>query len=130
MLDLVYHILSNDTDTNTAVGGRITADIRVQTNGTPAITMEWVSTDDLRFNIDSCNHAVYTVDVYILSKTLPECASVMGNVSSALERYRGTVNTAAGNTYNVVNCTTQNRTMEVIEQGDMVEGQITFEITA
>ena len=130
MLDLLYHVLTNDTDVNTAVSGRITADLRVQGEGTPAITMEWVATDDLRSNRDSCEHSVYTAEVYIYSKSLPECSSIMGNVVSALNRYKGSVTTSAGNTYNVVNTLIQNRNMEVVDDTDLVEGQVTIEITA
>lgn len=130
MLDLVYHILSNDAATNTSVGGRITADLRVQQEGTPAITMEWINTNDLYRLKDTCKHAVYTVDIYVYSKSLGECDTVMKNVIAALERYKGAVTTSTGNNYTVVNTLVQDRTMEVIEGTDMVEGQITFEITA
>lgn len=130
MLDLVYHILSNDSATNTAVGGRITTDLRVQTEATPAITMEWVNTNDLYYSKDACKHSVYTVDVYVYSKTLGECDTVMGHVLAALDRYKGAVSPSTGNTYTVVNTLVQDRTMEVLSEANMVEGQITFEITA
>lgn len=130
MLDLLYHILTNDTDVNTAVSGRITADTRVQGTDTPSITMEWVATDDLRSNRDSCTHSVYTAEVYIYSKSLPECDSVMGHVVNALDRYRGSATTATGKTYEIVNTVIQNRTMEVLDEADMCEAQVTIEITA
>ena len=130
MTDLVYHILTNHAATNSAVGGRITADIRVQTEGTPAITMDWIATDDLYHLKDTCKHYRYTIDVYVNSKTMGECATVMGHVVDALDRYKGTVTPATGNTYTVINCTVENRTMEVIHEADMVEGQLSFSITA
>lgn len=130
MIDLVYHILTNHSATNTAVGGRITADLRVQTQGTPAITIDWLATDDLYRLKDTCKHSVYTVDVYIHSQSMGECATVMGHVLDALDRFKGQVTPATGNTYTVINTTVIDRTIDVLDEADMIEGQITFEITA
>lgn len=129
MLDLVYHILSNDANVSGATT-KITTDLRVQTEGTPAITMDWVSTTDRYFSIDSCKHYVYTVDVLVYSKTIGECSQIMGYVSDALDRYKGAVSPATGNSYTVVNSLVQNRAIETYKDADLVIGTLTFEITA
>ena len=130
MLDLLYHILTTDNDVNASVDGRITADLRIQKAATPAITMEWVATDDISTNRDSCLHSVYTAEVYVHSRSLPECNTIMGHCIDVLRRYRGTATTSTGQQYDIVNVVIQNRSMEVLDGADMVEGQITIEITA
>jgi len=130
MLDLVYHLLTNDTDVNTATGGRITTDLRVQTNGTPGITMELLSVEDLYYQKDSCKHYIYTIDVVVYTKSIGDCDTLMKQVANAVDRFSGTVTPATGNTYNVNNILIQNRDIDVIQDSDMVEGSLTLEITA
>ena len=130
MLDLVYHLLTNDTDVNTATAGRITTDLRVQTQGTPAITMEYVSSEDLYYSKDSCKHYIYNIDIYVFTKTIGECDTIMKQVAAAVDRYQGTVTLPTGNTYTVSNILIENRDIEVILEADMVEGQLSLRITA
>ena len=130
MLDLVYHLLSNDTDVNTSTNGRITTDLRVQTNETPAITIELVAMEDLYYSKDSCKHYRSTIDVTVYTKAIGQCDTIMKQVANVLDRYEGTVTPVTGNTYNVSNILIQNRDIDVIAEADMVEGTITLEITA
>ena len=114
MLDLTYHLLSNDAAVNTAVSGRITTDLRVQTEDTPAVVMDWLATNEIYSNLDTCRHSLYTVDILVYTKDLPTCSDIMGKVMTALDRYTGTVTPATGNTYNVVNISIQNRNFNLI----------------
>ncbi len=130
MLDLVNHILTNDSAVTGIVSNNIYAGVRTQIENTPAVVMDWVSTDDLYTQHDTCNHAVYIVELICVAKGYGTCAGLMEVVKDSVNRYRGDVTTSTGNTYSIVNTLLINREIEVIEGGDMVEGTITIEITA
>lgn len=130
MIDLIYHLLSTDTDVNTTTAGRINAELRVQTEDTPAIGLEYVSSQDYYFNADSCKHYGYDIDVHIYTKTLAECDSLMKKVALAVDRKRGTYTLTTGNTYNVVNIIIQSRDIDVIEEAQMYHGQLSLQVTA
>ena len=130
MLDMVYYLLTQDTDVNTATSGRITTDLRVQTQDTPAITIEYVSSEDLYYSKDSCKHYIYTIDIYVFTKTIGECDTLMKQVAAVVDRYSGTETLSTGNTYTVSNIQIQNRDIDVMAEADMVEGQLSLRITA
>lgn len=130
MLDLVYHLLTTDTDVNTATNGRITTDLRVQTQDTPAITIEYIASEDMYFNCDPKKQYVYNVDVTVYTKNIGECDTLMKQVANAVDRKKGNYSLTTGNTYDVVNTIIINRDIDVLAEDDMVQGQLSLEITA
>ena len=131
MINLIRHILVNNSNLSSVVpASKMTTEFRVQAESTPAIVIDWISTNELYANISDCKHYIYTYDILIYTKGLQDNATIMGLVADAVDRYKGVVTTAAGNEYTVSNVQIINRTAQVLTGHDMTEGIITIEVSA
>lgn len=128
MTDLIYHVLSNDSGVTAITGNRITVDMRTQRAGTPAITIDWVATDDeyaLGGNV--CTNE-YTYEVIGYSTDMATAHNLLKAMRSALNTLNGTYNTGA-NTYTVVASEIVDRHVETIIDLDVIESSLTLIVT-
>ena len=129
MINLLHNLLSSDATVSGLTGTKIYYSYREQKTGTPAIVLDWVSTDDgYALGGMRCD-SIYTVDVVAFANNLGTLHSLTQAIISALDSYSGTVNTPEGITYNVVACQLLDRNFETAMDSDTHEGTLTFEIT-
>ena len=128
MIDLVYHILTNDAGV-TAITTNVYADARQQQDSTPGIVIEWVATDDeYALGGAVCNN-VYTVDLIGYSKDMATAHGLLDAMREAINTLNGNYTTAAGNTYTVIASDITDRNIETIVDLDIIESSLTVEIT-
>ena len=130
MLDLTYHILTNETAvTDIVPTARIYADERVQTDALPGIIMEWIATDE-EYPIGGAPCvSYYTYDIIAYSKNMAEAHTLSRAIKNAFDLYNGQVTTSAGNTYTVVACEITDRHIETLRDLDTIEITVSIEIT-
>ena len=128
MIDLVYHILTNDAGVS-AITTNVYADARQQTDATPGIVIEWVATDD-EYALGGmvCNN-IYTIDLIGYSKDMATAHNLLKAMRSAVNTLNGNYTTAAGNSYTVVSSEITDRNAETIVDLDVIESSLTVEIT-
>lgn len=131
MLDLVRHILTSNTALTAVVpASKVTTDFRVQTENTPAIVLDWVSTEEMYSNLSDCAHSKYTYDIVIYTKGLQSNAEIMALVVDAVDQYQGQLTTAAGNDYSVHYTMLLNRVSRMLPELDMAEGVVSILLSA
>ena len=95
MINGLRHLLTNDATVAALVPAeRIFNGFRSQLSETPAIVLDWVTTnDDYALGGSRCV-SEYTVDILVYSKRYSELSAVMDAVTDLLESYTGTVTTS------------------------------------
>ncbi|MGI9587819.1 MAG: hypothetical protein ACR2MR_06390 [Dietzia maris] len=136
MLDLVYHILTNDTPTNTASGGRIHPMMRPQTETLPAIIFGL--TDSKFENVSTMGGTtggttraasdIYTIGIACLDGSISDSFALHTKTRAALEAFTtGDVNLSA-NSYRVHSIHLVDVLSSVDEEGEIYVFEGVFEV--
>lgn len=136
MLDLVYHILTTDTDVNTATGGRISAMIRPQTETLPAIVFGLLDTKFENITTMGSTTAgttrsagdIYTIGIACLDDGLGDAFDLHSKTRTALEGFTPGIVTIGSNSYRVHSIHLVDIQASVDEEGEIYVYEGLFEI--
>lgn len=136
MLDLVYHILTTDTDTNAAVSGRVHPMMRPQTEILPAIvfgltdskfenitTLGGTTTGSTRSASD-----IYTIGIACLEDDLSSAFSIHTLTRAAMEAFPTGQVTLSENSYRVHSIHLVDVLASVDEDGEIYVFEGVFEV--
>lgn len=136
MIDLVYHILNEDTATNTATGGRIHPMMRPQTEVFPSIVFGL--TDSKFENISTMGGTtagttraaadVYTIGIACLDENLSSAFSIHTLTRAAMENFTTTTITIGSNTYRIHSIHLVDVLASADEEGEIYVFEGVFEV--
>ena len=139
MLDLVYHILTNDNPVNSATGGRISAMIRPQTETFPAIVFGLLDTKFENVTTMGSTTAgttrsagdIYTIGVACLATGLGSSFDLHTKTRTALESFTPSDVTIGSNSYRVHSIHLVDIAASTDEEGEVYvyEGSFEFAIS-